>query len=120
MSTKVNFEIVEINKERGVAMVNYWADGATFERFHSDIGPYEILMLPNCDCMSDEEFHQHIAQWGLDIVKRQSDALEVENLGVTDKYEALVNNKISVEVKFAEDLIDDAENEDDSESTTES
>lgn len=86
----INFEIVEINTARGVALVKYWADGATFERFESEIGPYEILMLPQTEDMTDEEFKEHIASWGFDIVRRQNDALVSQQRGVTTKYQSLV------------------------------
>lgn len=116
----INFEIVEINTARGVALVKYWADGATFERFEAEIGPYEILMLPQCECMSDEEFKNHIATWGEEIVRRQQDAILAEQQGVVEKYQSLLGKQNVVQriynVEPSEDTI--IEDETNTETTT--
>ena len=83
----VNFEVTEINRDRGTVMVKFWADGATIERFGAEMGPYEIRMLPECAIMSPLEFDEHIAAWGQGIVANQYAALESDTQGVATMYE---------------------------------
>jgi hypothetical protein len=92
----INFEIVDINEQLGVAYVKFWADGATVERFGADIGPYEILMLPDCEIMEEQQFLEHIARWGHPIVIKQYDAINAKNRGVTSKFEGLVGKQQQV------------------------
>lgn len=99
---KVNFEITSVNNNFGVAYVKYWADGATAERFGADIGPYEIAISPECATMTDQEFLEYIAKFGVGIVKRQKDALDAESLGVITKFETIVNTEANVTVELTQ------------------
>lgn len=94
--TKVNFEIVGVNVDRGVAYVKYWADGATVERFAADIGPYELPMTPECATMTDEEFKTYIANYGIVIVTRQKIALDSESVGANTRFESVINLPLDV------------------------
>lgn len=98
-NTKVNFEITGVNVNFGVAYVKYWADGATIERFGSDIGPYEIVITPECATMTDDEFKSYVAQYGFQIVKRQELAMEAEIVGANSKFESIINTAESVIVE---------------------
>lgn len=92
---KVNFEVIGVNTERGVAYVKYWADGATVERFHSDIGPYEIIIDPICATMTQDELYNYIADRGVGIVEKQSLALQAEASGTTTLFENLIGTTLS-------------------------
>jgi hypothetical protein len=87
----VNFKIVGINSNYGVMYVNFWADGATQERFGSDIGPYEVPMTPDCVTMTEEQLAQYVAKFGVPIVERQQNAIDVENLGVDNLFQNMLN-----------------------------
>lgn len=93
---KINFEVIGVNNNHGVAYVKYWADGATAERFGADIGPYEINISPDCASMTDQEFLEYIAKFGAGIVKRQKDALDAESFGAITKFEGVVNAESNV------------------------
>ena len=88
---KVNFEIVGVNSDRGVTYVKYWADGATVQRFHADIGPYEIPIPTSLADLSTDEVKEYFAKRGYWIVKRQKDAMDAEINGSTEIVSALLN-----------------------------
>jgi hypothetical protein len=92
---KVNFEITGVNAARGVAYVKYWADGATIERFQSDIGPYEIPISPELNTVSQQELIDYVAKFGYVIVKRQKDAMDAEINGSANTLSSLVNQQIN-------------------------
>lgn len=95
MSTiNVNFKVVSVNEDFGVAYVDYWADGATIERFHADIGSYEVVIPPNLSTMSPEEYNNYFASRGLLIVQRQKDAMDAQTSNSTQ----VVASNIGVEV----------------------
>lgn len=93
---KVNFEVVSVHPDTGVALVNYWADGATKERFLGEYGPYTIAMDARYASMTADELNAYIAKIGIPIVQRQKAALDAEAAGVPTTLGALVNNKLSV------------------------
>jgi hypothetical protein len=97
---KVNFEVVEVNVDRGVAYVKYWADGATVQRFHSDIGPYTIPISPDLNSLSQEEVVNYIARFGYDIVKRQKDAMDADSNGSANTLFSLVNQQANTVVEI--------------------
>lgn len=98
-NTKVNFEVTGVNVNIGVAYVKYWADGATVERFGADIGPYEIIMRPECASMTDDQFKAYIASYGVEIVRRQELAMTSESVGANTKFESIVNTSESFVVE---------------------
>ena len=96
----VNFEIVGVNAERGVAYVKYWADGATVQRFHADIGPYEVPIPPSISNATLEDTKLYFARHGYVIVKRQKDAIDAENNGSTAIVNDLVNQQSNTVVSL--------------------
>ena len=93
---KVNFEIVSVHADTGVALVNYWCDGATKERFLSEYGPWTINLDARCATMTSEQLNAYVAKIGIPIVERQKAVLEAEAAGVHTAFQALVSNKLSV------------------------
>jgi hypothetical protein len=93
---KVNFKVVGVNQNYGVAYINFWADGATQERFGSDYGPYEVPMCPTCADMTEEELKEYIARFGVSIIERQKRALQVESAGVDLLFQDIIDTEISV------------------------
>jgi hypothetical protein len=80
MSTiNVNFEITGVNSDRGVMYIKYWADGATIERFQSEIGPYEVAISSSMDNITEQELNTIIGTFGAPIVLRQKEILDVSN-----------------------------------------
>lgn len=88
---KVNYKIVGVNNDMGVAYVKYWADGATEERFGADIGPYEIAITPECSNMTEEEFNRYIANFGIPIIGRQKRAIDASSSGANTRFELILN-----------------------------
>jgi hypothetical protein len=99
-SIKVNFEIVEVNIDRGVAYVKYWADDATAFRFHADIGPYEIPISPEVINLSQQELINYIAKFGYWIVKKQKDAIDAEVNGSASVLSSMINQQGNTTVEL--------------------
>ena len=87
----VNFKIVGINTNYGVMYVNFWADGATQERFGSDIGPYEVPMSTDCSTMTEDQLLEYVAKFGLSVVERQKRAIDIENSGIQNIFQNMLN-----------------------------
>ena len=87
----VNFKIVGINANYGVMYVNFWADGATLERFGSDIGPYEVPMSTDCSTMTEDQLLEYVANFGLSVVQRQKRAIDIENSGIQNIFQNMLN-----------------------------
>jgi hypothetical protein len=101
MSTiNVNFEVTGVNRERGVAYVKYWADGATVERFQADIGPYEIAISPNLFDASTSELTEYIANIGRDIVIRQKNAMDADANGSANAFLSLLDQQSNTSIEI--------------------
>jgi hypothetical protein len=87
----VNFKIVGINANYGVMYVNFWANGATLERFGSDIGPYEVPMSTDCSTMTEDQLLEYVANFGLSVVERQKRAIDIENSGIQNIFQNMLN-----------------------------
>ena len=95
MSIKINFEIVSVNQGFGTAAVKFWADGATVDRFHADIGPYNVPISPDCATMTNDQLYAYIAEFGRPIVQRQAEVLMADQVGAIEKCNVLVGQTIS-------------------------
>ena len=92
---KVNFKVLSVNSEDSTAEVLYWADGYTGD----DVGPYTVPILPECADMVYDTVKEHIAFFGINIVRKQYDAIMSKTNGALDRYKDLVDVDLSVNIK---------------------
>lgn len=99
MSTiNVNFSIVSVDSNFGVAHVKYWADGATVERFQSDIGPYTVIIPSNLSSMTAQEYNNYFANIGLSIVQRQKNTLDADSSNSIQTAISNVGQEVAVSI----------------------
>lgn len=99
MSTiNVNFSIVSVDSNFGVAHVKYWADGATVERFQADIGPYTVTIPSNLSSMTTQEYNDYFANIGVPIVERQKNTLDADSSNSIQTAISNVGQEVTVTV----------------------